>query len=306
MILKLRAALDCPTSPVNPMSIPSSRGMISRDSCFQPDTRNSFGTPGHVFEGLPAPGEPSSEILEYSKNLASSSCRLKQIDTSKIAEREVVLGKEFRKFTIPTPRCAGNFATWKRLYRTWANLFSKLYDGKPEESYLGLAFRQIPWHIGLPVLEDIFRAWNIFLFSCLAIAMLWIKEVEASKSVDDLMTSQSIKERVFTGIEMLDAKMASALKRIKTMVRRHIDQMIKTLNFRARNERIETGVLVKSQEGKTVFKRVLLQFQPRILSWTTCTIVLSCSTSADTDLLEEKPSKGTGPRGESPSLKERL
>ena len=35
---------------------------------------------------------------------------------------------------------------------------------------------------------------------------------------------------------------------LKTMVRRHIDQMISTRHFKARNERIETGVLVKSHK----------------------------------------------------------
>ena len=44
----------------------------------------------------------------------------------------------------------------------------------------------------------------------------------------------------------------SSYQRLKTMVRRHIDQMIRTRNFRARNERIETGVLVKSHNGKNV------------------------------------------------------
>ena len=34
------------------------------------------------------------------------------------------------------------------------------------------------------------------------------------------------------------------------MVRRHIVQMIRTRNFRARKERIETGVLVKNHKGK--------------------------------------------------------
>ena len=31
-------------------------------------------------------------------------------------------------------------------------------------------------------------------------------------------------------------------QRLKAMVRRHIDQMVRTRNFKARNERIETGV----------------------------------------------------------------
>ena len=46
------------------------------------------------------------------------------------------------------------------------------------------------------------------------IAMFWIREAEIAKSVDDLMTSQSIEGRDFPDFEMLDAKIASALKRI--------------------------------------------------------------------------------------------
>ena len=42
---------------------------------------------------------------------------------------------------------------------------------------------------------------------------------------------------------------------LKTMVRRRMDQMVGTRNFKARNERIETGVLVKSHTGrKSAFK----------------------------------------------------
>ena len=42
--------------------------------------------------------------------------------------------------------------------------------------------------------------------------MLWIKEVEIAQSVEDLVTSQTIEGRDFTDFEMLDAKIASALK----------------------------------------------------------------------------------------------
>ena len=41
-------------------------------------------------------------------------------------------------------------------------------------------------------------------------------------------------------------------QRWKIMVRRYIDQTIRTRNFRARNESIETGVLVKSQHGSAL------------------------------------------------------
>ena len=47
----------------------------------------------------------------------------------------------------------------------------------------------------------------------------WIKEVEIAKSIDDLLTSQSITgRRDFTDDEMLDAKMASPLQKIITSV----------------------------------------------------------------------------------------
>ena len=44
--------------------------------------------------------------------------------------------------------------------------------------------------------------------------MLWIKDVDVANSVGDLMTSQSIGWYVFQDFEMLDAKIASALKRV--------------------------------------------------------------------------------------------
>ena len=45
--------------------------------------------------------------------------------------------------------------------------------------------------------------------------MQWIKEVEKAKSIDDFMTSQSITgRRDFTDYDVLDAMIASALKRL--------------------------------------------------------------------------------------------
>ena len=94
------------------LSIPSPRGTTCSDSCLQPGARNSLGTLGHLFEGPPAPGEPSSALFGNSKNLASSYCRAKPIDTCKIAEQREGLRKEPQNCTIPTRRFARNFATW--------------------------------------------------------------------------------------------------------------------------------------------------------------------------------------------------
>ena len=45
------------------------REMISRDSCLQPGTWNSFGTSGNVFESLPIREGPSSALFGNSMNL---------------------------------------------------------------------------------------------------------------------------------------------------------------------------------------------------------------------------------------------
>ena len=43
-------------------------------------------------------------------------------------------------------------------------------------------------------------------------------------------------------------QLAPSYHRLRTMVRQHIDQTIRTRNFKARNERIETGELLESHE----------------------------------------------------------
>ena len=55
--------------------------------------------------------------------------------------------------------------------------------------------------------------------------MLWIKEVQMAKLVDDLVTSRSIGGYVFPNFELFDAKIAFASKRIISnwCVRRRID-----------------------------------------------------------------------------------
>ena len=47
-------------------------------------------------------------------------------------------------------------------------------------------------------------------------------------------------------------KVTPSYQRSRTVVRQHFDQMIRTRNFNARNERIETGVLVKNHKGRNV------------------------------------------------------
>ena len=96
-------------------------------------------------------------------------------------------------------------------------------------------------------------------------------------------------------------------QKLITIVRRDIDQMIRTRNFKVRNERIETGVLVKNQKKenvsnerkpgecyrwkakRTMFSKRSLQFPPRRQSaWQDSTIVSPCSKNADTKTTFER------------------
>ena len=212
--------------PTQPMSIPSPRRKISRDSCLQPDTRNSLGTSGHVFEGPPAPGEPSSALFGNSKNLASVSCRSKPIDTGKNCgtEREV-LRKEPQNCSIPTPRFARKFSSRNPLYHAGGTYLQNCMMEIPRNQISELHFDEFPDTSGFQCWQTNCKTEVRSCSGCSAVAMLWITEVEVAKSVDDLMTSQSIEGHVFLDFEMLDAKTACALKRIITnqYFRRRID-----------------------------------------------------------------------------------
>ena len=67
------------------------------------------------------------------------------------------------------------------------------------------------------------------------ITMHWIREVEMAKSMDDLMTSRSITGRTdFTDYDLLDAKIASALKKLITNM--HFRRRVCTEEPPAQNE----------------------------------------------------------------------
>ena len=52
--------------------------------------------------------------------------------------------------------------------------------------------------------------------------------------------------------ELSRDRVAPRYQKLRKMVRQHIGQTTRTRNFKARNERIETGVLVKSHKGRNV------------------------------------------------------
>ena len=128
------------SSSQSTLSIPSPRGMISRDSCMPHETRNSWGTSGHVFEGLPAGGQLSSRIQRNWHHLPADGDKViqdilwnmeKEWDESRIVS------------ATPTPRFAKRLGTWNLFASYWRNFFSKWYSGNAEVFHLGTASRKI-------------------------------------------------------------------------------------------------------------------------------------------------------------------
>ena len=114
-----------------PMSIPSSRGKISRDSCLH-DARNSLCSPGNVSEGHLARAR-SPPALENSKNVASSSCGSRPIGAGKIeGQRRSETGTA--RFQFLSCQEKERFVSYMR------NLFSKHLRNQISE----LHFRKLP------------------------------------------------------------------------------------------------------------------------------------------------------------------
>ena len=272
--------------------------MLSRDSCLQHDTRNSFGTSGHVLGNLLAPGEPPAAIFGNSKNMASASCGPVPLNTGRIGERVHELERDPQKFAIPTPRFARKFSTWNPPSQAEGAYQQSCMVELPRNQVSELHFDKFLDPPTFQCWETNFKTEVCSSSGFLAGTVLWIQEVEIVDSVDDLQTSQSKRWYKISTFEMLDSKIASALKRIipvsleeqkaatqdrflrgqiACMIYEHfrvagaheaaldltdlfsvslqgddIQDLSPKMIFKVRNERIETGVLVKTQQGKNV------------------------------------------------------
>ena len=97
---------------MSPPSPPSLRTMLGRDSCLQPDTRNSFGISGNVFEDLPAPSEPHAAFCGHSRSSGSALCELESLKTGRLSARAYELERTIQNIAIPSLRFARKFSTW--------------------------------------------------------------------------------------------------------------------------------------------------------------------------------------------------
>ena len=175
MILKLSGSGKSHV-PSQPSSIPSPRGMRSRDSCLPHDTRNSMGNSGNVCESLLARDGPSSAFFDNPKNLASSFCGLRPGNTGNIMKHEEVVRREPQSSTIPAPRFTRNHSTWTPLYHT---------GGTDSHSGMMDYPRHPQLHLGKFTDSIDLQCWKVNFKTevcgntpCPTLTMPWIKEVE--------------------------------------------------------------------------------------------------------------------------------
>ena len=190
--------------PDQTSTILSSRTLPRCDSGLPRNTQNCSGVMGNVFERPPVQEGLPSTIFHNSKNLASSSLDMRP-DISETARREM------KRESLNTPIESPHFQSRSRMLNHTGGTYShnRMMD-----------YPRIPiWELHLAKFLDPleFQSWKINFRTkvCIRTAhpqvrMLWIKQVEIDKSIDQLVTSRSI-----TGQPKFpDSMIASALKNL--------------------------------------------------------------------------------------------
>ena len=97
----------------------------------------------------------------------------------------------------------------------WWNSFSQWYDGLIVVSDPEMHLKKFPDSMKFRSWKVNFKAEVCSKTADLQLTVQWIEEIVIAKSIDELMTSRSIVERTdFTDYDMLDAMIASALKKL--------------------------------------------------------------------------------------------
>ena len=192
--------------------IPSSRSLLSRDKRLPLDTWNQAGLQENVFGNQFStfdsprdhPQRIQSDDVQRNREAVPEAGRTKTIHTSE---------DRLNQGTIPMPI----FAT-KRLTTSSTmpvELWQNYMVAQQRQQISELQFDKFPNPQSFLVWKTRFT--NQVTTCCSDFpsdAMLWIKEVEMVGSVDELTFSRSIAGKNFPNFEMLDAKIASALKKI--------------------------------------------------------------------------------------------
>ena len=169
-------------------------------------------------------------ILGTVRKFKESGIEFLQIDANwhrqHCGNRRRIEKKKTHDHTIPTPRIARKLLTWNPLYRSRGTYSQNCTIENPRNQISDLHFDEFPDSSDFKCWKTNFKTEVSSYSRCPTFAMLWIKEEKVAKSVDVLMTSQSIYGKYFHDFDMLDAKMASALRKImskRRMLRKTTD-----------------------------------------------------------------------------------
>ena len=125
---------------------------------------------------------------------------------------ESEMRREPRNSLTPVPRFQSGGGLWKHTGGTYSHGAMIDYPRIPI-SRLDLGNVRTPWNFKAG--KSTSRLKYVFWSAFPHLTMHWIKVVEIAKSTDERMTSRSILERTdFPGYDMLDAMIASALKKL--------------------------------------------------------------------------------------------
>ena len=186
--------------------------MLSCDSCLQPDTRNSCGISGNVFEDPPAPNEPPAVFFGNSRSLASAPCEPVSLNTGRLADRANELDRKTQKIATLTTRFARKFPTWNPPSHAEGAYLQNCMVDQPRNQVSQMHSDKFPNPSTCQCWETSFKTEVCSCSNFPTDVMLWIKEV----AVDDLETSRSIGVQRIQTFELQDAKIASALKKVIT------------------------------------------------------------------------------------------
>ena len=132
------------------------------------------------------------------------------LNTGRLADRAKELERNTENFAIPTPK----FSTWNPPSHAEGTYPQNCMFEQPRNQVLEMHFDKFPDPSTFQCWTTCFKTEVCSCSNFPTDAMLWIKEVEMVDSVDNLKTSQSIGGHRFPNFEMVDAKIASALKKI--------------------------------------------------------------------------------------------
>ena len=201
--------------PDQASTILSPRTMPRRDSGLPHDTQNIMDTWRNVFSLRPPVHEwLSSTIFHNSKNLTSSPFRNWNPDTAEATRKRE---DEMKRESLNTSILSLHFQSRSdMLNHTDGTFFSQTYDWLSENFCPGIESWEISWLYGISKLENQLQELRFvpeqtILWS----SMHWIKEVQITKSIDELVISRSIEERSdVPDFDMLDTMITSALKKL--------------------------------------------------------------------------------------------